>query len=96
VLDRALPERACTDWVPARNVRAPDTDCLSRVDLLVTIDVFYVWFCVFMYGSVRVSGDDDDDQFTPTKHLKPPPHHSSRLAAAHTDTETPLLHQKEG
>jgi len=31
VLDRALPERACTDWVPARNIRAPDTDCLSRV-----------------------------------------------------------------
>jgi len=26
----------------------------------------------------------------------PPPHNSSRPAAAHTDTETPLLHQKEG
>jgi len=26
VLDRALPERASTDWVPARIVRAPDTD----------------------------------------------------------------------
>ena len=32
----------------------------------------------------------DDDKFTPTKHLTPPPHHSSRPAAAHTDTETPL------
>jgi len=31
VLDHALPERACIDWVPARNVRAPGTDCLSRV-----------------------------------------------------------------
>jgi len=30
------------------------------------------------------------DKFTPTKHLTPPPHHSSRPAAAHTDTETPL------
>jgi len=30
----------------------------------------------------------DDDKFTPTKHLTPPPHHSSRPAAAHTDTET--------
>jgi len=39
---------------------------------------------------------DDDDKFTPTKHLTPPPHHSSRPAAAHTDTETPLLHQKKG
>jgi len=38
----------------------------------------------------------DDDKFTPTKHLTPPPHHSSRPAAAHTDTETPLLHQKKG
>jgi len=35
-------------------------------------------------------GLHDDDQFTPTKHLTPPPHHSSRPAAAHTDTETPL------
>jgi len=32
----------------------------------------------------------NDDTFTPTKHLTPPPHHSSRPAAAHTDTETPL------
>jgi len=40
--------------------------------------------------------EDDDDKFTPTKHLTPPPHHSSRPAAAHTDTETPLLHQKKG
>jgi len=31
-----------------------------------------------------------DDKSTPTKHLTPPPHHSSRPAAAHTDTETPL------
>jgi len=38
----------------------------------------------------------DDDKFTPTKHLTPPPHHSSRPAAAHTDTETPLLHQRKG
>ena len=30
----------------------------------------------------------DDDKFTPTKHLTPPPHHSSRPAAAHTETET--------
>ena len=30
------------------------------------------------------------DKFTPTKHLTPPPHHSSRRTAAHTDTETPL------
>jgi len=37
----------------------------------------------------------DDDKFTPAKHLTPPPHHSSRPAAAHTDTETPLQ-QKEG
>jgi len=38
----------------------------------------------------------DDDKFTPTKHLTPPPHHSSsRPAAAHTETETPLLHQKK-
>jgi len=37
--------------------------------------------------------NDDDDKFTPTKHLTPPPHNSSRPAAAHTDTETPLLHQ---
>ena len=33
---------------------------------------------------------DDDDKFTPTKHPTPPPHHSNRPAAAHTDTETPL------
>jgi len=33
---------------------------------------------------------NNDDKFTPTKHLTPPPHHSSRPAAAHTDTETPL------
>jgi len=39
---------------------------------------------------------DDDDKFTPTKHLTPPPHHSSRPAAAHTETETPLLHQRKG
>ena len=39
---------------------------------------------------------DMDDKFTPTKHLTPPPHHSSRPAAAHTDTETPLLHQRKG
>ena len=38
---------------------------------------------------------DDDDKFTPTKHLILPPHHSSRPAAAHTDTETPLQY-KEG
>jgi len=39
----------------------------------------------------------DDDKFTPTKHLTPPPHHSSsRPAAAHTETETPLLHQRKG
>ena len=31
VFDRALPERACTDWVPERNARAPDTDRLPRV-----------------------------------------------------------------
>ena len=37
-----------------------------------------------------VSSQEDDDLFTPTKHLTPPPHHSSRPAAAHTDTETPL------
>ena len=30
-----------------------------------------------------------DNKCTPTKHLIPPPHHSSRPAAAHTDTETP-------
>jgi len=42
------------------------------------------------------ASDADDDKFTPTKHLTPPPHHSSRPAAAHTDTETPLLHQKKG
>ena len=36
----------------------------------------------------------DDDKFTPTKHLTPPPHHSSRPAAAHTDTETPLQKKK--
>ena len=37
----------------------------------------------------------DDDKFTPTKHLIPFPHHSSsRPAAAHTETETPLLHQR--
>jgi len=36
-----------------------------------------------------------DDKFTPTKHLTLPPHHSSRPAAAHTDTETPLQ-WKEG
>jgi len=39
---------------------------------------------------------DDDDKFTPTKHLTPPPHHSSRPAAAHIDSETPLLHKKKG
>ena len=33
---------------------------------------------------------DDDDKFTPTKHITPPPHHSSRPAVAHTGTETPL------
>ena len=32
----------------------------------------------------------DDDKFTPTKHLILLPHHSSRPAAAHTGTETPL------
>jgi len=37
-----------------------------------------------------------DDKFTPTKHLTSPPHHSSRPVAAHTDTETPLLHKKKG
>ena len=41
-------------------------------------------------------GADDDDQFTPTKHLTAPPHDSSRPAAAHTDTETPLLQKKKG
>ena len=42
--------------------------------------------------------DDDDDKFTPTKHLTLTllPTTSSRPAAAHTDdTETPLLHQKK-
>ena len=39
---------------------------------------------------------DDDDKFTPTKHLTPLSHHSSQPTAAHTDTETPLLHQKKG
>jgi len=39
----------------------------------------------------------DDDKFTPTKHLTPPPHHSSsRPTAAHTATATPLLHQRKG
>jgi len=37
-----------------------------------------------------------DDKFTPTKQLTPPPHHSSRPAAAHTDTETPVLQKKKG
>jgi len=37
-----------------------------------------------------------DDKFTTTKHLTHPPHNSSQPAAAYADTETPLLHQKEG
>jgi len=51
-------------------------------------------------GSTRIATEDgtksagmlvgDDDKFTPTKHLAPPPHHSSRPAAAHIDTETLL------
>jgi len=52
------------------------------------------WSFFWMTGQV---GSHDDGKFTPTKHLTPPPsHHSSQPAAAHTDTETPLLHQKEG
>jgi len=31
----------------------------------------------------------DDDQCTPTKHLPPPLHHSSRPIAAYTGTATP-------
>jgi len=45
-------------------------------------------------GGSRYSSQGD--KFTPTKHLTPPPHHSSRPAAAHTDTETPLLQKKQG
>ena len=47
----------------------------------------------------QLESDDNDDKFTPTptKHLTPPPNHSSsRPAAAHTETETPLLHQGKG
>ena len=37
--------------------------------------------CVYLYPP------PDDDKFTPTKHLTPPPRHSSsRPAAAHTET----------
>jgi len=36
----------------------------------------------------------DDDKFTPTAHLTPSPNHSSRPAAAHTDTEIPLYYQR--
>ena len=32
----------------------------------------------------------EENNFTPAKHLIPPPNHSSRPVAAHTDTETPL------
>ena len=48
----------------------------------------YIYMCVCVY--VCVSLRTDDDKFTPTKHLTSPPHQSSRPAAAHTDTETPL------
>ena len=62
---------------------------------MVVCDVCVVCLCVFLLR-VCSSDDDDDDKFTPTKHLTPPPHHSSsRPAAAHTETETPLLHQKK-
>jgi len=39
---------------------------------------------------------DDDDKFTPTKHLTPPPHHSSRPAAAHShrNGDTPAAPKK--
>ena len=36
-----------------------------------------------------------EEMSTPERHLTPPPHYSSRPAAAHTNTETPLLHKKE-
>jgi len=71
-------------------------DCFTRVCFyrrrrVVSNRRPYVYMCVCLcvhYSSCT------DDKFTPTKHLTPPPHHSSRPAAAHTDTETPL--QKKG
>jgi len=42
-------------------------------------------------GTRRPSHDFEDDNFTPSKHLTPPPDHSSRPAAAHNDTETPRV-----
>jgi len=55
----------------------------------------FVLYRVALLGIYNIR-HDDDNKFTPTKHLTPPPHHSSsRPAAAHTETETPLLHQKK-
>ena len=43
---------------------------------------------IYIYIHISRGGD----KFTPTKHLTPPPHHSSRPAAAYTDTETPYTY----
>jgi len=48
----------------------------------------------FTHSVVVVS--DADDNFTPTKHLTPPPHHSSRPAAAHTDPDTTIIKRGVG
>jgi len=52
VLDRALPERASTDWVPARNVRAPDTDCLSRVHTGEYCGIADAGAVIYVYTSI--------------------------------------------
>jgi len=53
--------------------------------------------CWVHYSRILVALVLNDDKFTPTKHLTPPPHHSSsRPAVAHTATATPLLHQRKG
>jgi len=49
----------------------------------------------FACSEENLISPDDDDKFTPYETPNTPSHHSSsQPATAHTETETPLLHQK--
>jgi len=66
--------------------------CVCDLFLFLTALRNRTFFVLFLAYSAYWGqpSSSDDDKFTPAKHQTPSPHHSSRPAAAHTGTETPL------
>jgi len=87
-----VPRRAASCCIYSRDA----SRAFTRSRLVYACMHECIYSSILVYSPHSLSVYDDDDKFTPTNHLTPPPHNSSRPAAAHTDTETPLLHQKEG